>query len=78
MGFLSSWFGVSLGLGGGVMFNPIQLSYGINPIVGGATSTCMMMHTTFAATIMYVYEGAYDYAWLGWFMIWCGIGVIVG
>lgn len=78
MGLIGSWIGVTFGLGGGIVFNPVQLAFGVNPIVASATSMCMMMHTTFASTIMYIYQGAYNYAWTGWFFIWCGLGVIFG
>ena len=76
--FLGSWIGVTFGLGGGIVFNPIQISLGVNPIVASSTSMYMIMLTAFASTIMYIYNGAFKYKWTGWFMIWGGLGVIFG
>ena len=51
---------------------------GVNPIVASSTSMYMIMLATFSSTVMYIVQGDFDYAWVGWFMIWCGIGVVIG
>jgi len=38
----------------------------------------MIMLATFSSTAMFIYQGQYNYMWTGWFMIWCGIGVLIG
>lgn len=76
--FLGSWIGVTFGLGGGIIFNPVQIAMGVNPIVASSTSMYMIMLTTFASTVMYIYNGQFMYRWTGWFMLWCGMGVVFG
>ena len=38
----------------------------------------MIMLTTFASTVMYIFNGVFNYRWIGWFLIWCGLGVFFG
>lgn len=75
---LGSWIGVTFGLGGGIVFNPVQIAMGVHPIVASSTSMYMIMLATLSSTIMFIYQGEFDYAWTSWFMVWCGIGVLVG
>lgn len=75
---LGSWIGVTFGLGGGIVFNPVQIAMGVHPIVASSTSMYMIMLATLSSTIMFIYNGEYDYEWTGWFMIWCGLGVLIG
>ena len=77
-GFMGSWIGVTFGLGGGIIYNPVQISMGVNPIVASSTSMYMIMLTTGASTIMYIYNGEFKFDWTAWFMIWCGLGVVFG
>jgi uncharacterized membrane protein YfcA len=51
---------------------------GVNPIVASSTSMYMIMLATFSSTIMFIVSGEFDYNWVAWFMIWCGIGVLIG
>jgi uncharacterized membrane protein YfcA len=52
-----SWIGVTFGLGGGIVFNPIQIEMGVNPIVASSSSMYMIMLATFSSTVMYIYNG---------------------
>lgn len=52
-----SWMGVTFGLGGGIVFNPIQIEMGVNPIVASSSSMYMIMLATFSSTVMYIYNG---------------------
>ena len=78
MGFVGSWIGVTFGLGGGSIYNPFQISLGINPIVAASTSMYMIMFASFTSTMMYLVWNKIDVAWTAWFYIWCGIGVFFG
>lgn len=75
---LGSWIGVTFGLGGGIIFNPLQIAMGVHPIVASSTSMYMIMMTTLSSTIMFIYQGQFNYAWTGWFLIWCVLGVVIG
>ena len=55
-GLLGSWIGVTFGLGGGIVFNPIQIAMGVNPIVASSTSMYMIMLATFSSTVMFIYN----------------------
>lgn len=56
-GLLGSYFGASFGLGGGIVFNPIQITMGVNPIVASSTSMYMIMLATFSNTVLFIYNG---------------------
>ena len=60
-----------VGLGGGVIFNPLLLEFGVNPLVSSATGMYMVMLATLSSSILFIMEGRmlYDYAiFLGIFM----------
>jgi uncharacterized membrane protein YfcA len=76
--FFSSWLGGIFGLGGGFIYNPIQMSIGIAPSVAASTSMYMIMLTYSASTFMIFIYGKLIFNWSAWFLIWCGMGVFVG
>jgi uncharacterized membrane protein YfcA len=78
MGFVGSWVGVTFGLGGGSIYNPFQISLGVNPIVAASTSMYMIMFASFTSTMMYLVWNKIDIVWTAWFYIFCGIGVFFG
>jgi uncharacterized membrane protein YfcA len=53
-----------VGLGGGVIFNPLMLEFGVNPKVSSATSMYMIMLSTLSASLQFIFMGIlpYDYA----------------
>lgn len=68
----------ALGLGGGVIFNPLLLSMGVPPRVSSATGMYMITFSKIATTCLYiVFNELYmDYAlWIGF---WSVIGSCVG
>jgi len=57
-----------LGIGGGVLFGPVMLEYGVLPEVAAATSSFMILFTSIASIIQYAILGRVikDYAiWFG-------------
>ena len=46
-----------VGLGGGVIFNPLMIEYGVHPKVSGSTSIYMVTVSTFAATMQFLLLG---------------------
>lgn len=50
--------------GGGIVKGPLMLAMGVHPAVGAATSACMILFTSFAATTSFVVFGLLvpDYA----------------
>lgn len=60
-----------VGLGGGVIFNPLLLEFGVDPQVSSATGMYMVMLATMSSSILFVMEGRMMYGfaiWLGLFM----------
>lgn len=60
-----------VGLGGGVIFNPLLLEFGVNPMVSSATGMYMVMLATLSSSILFMMEGRMMFAfaiYLGFFM----------
>jgi uncharacterized membrane protein YfcA len=55
--FLGGWVSGALGLGGGAIFNPLLLSYGVPPAVASSTGMYMIMFTTFGSSLTYFLLG---------------------
>jgi len=60
-----------VGLGGGVIFNPVILEFGVHPRVSSSTSMYLVMLNSMAATIQFAFSGILpiDYA--------IGLGIII-
>jgi len=83
--FTGLWGGIlsgMVGLGGGVIFNPLLLEFGVNPLVSSATGMYMVMLATLSSSILFTMEGRmlYDYAiFFGifmWVATYIGIKVV--
>jgi uncharacterized membrane protein YfcA len=58
LGFGGGWVAGALGLGGGVIFNPLLLSMGVPPIVSSATGMYLITFSKIAACLIYFLVGA--------------------
>lgn len=60
-----------VGLGGGVIYNPLMLEFSVHPRVAGSTSMYLVLLGTLAATSQYIFMGLlpFDYA--------IGLGVVI-
>jgi len=69
IGFIAGLLAGLLGIGGGVIFSPVMLEFGVLPEVAAATSSFMILFTSLAAIIQFSILGRIitDYA------IWFGI-----
>jgi len=66
-----------VGLGGGVVFNPVLIGLGVLPTVASSTGMYMIMFSSFLNTLtFYLFKLLpVDYAlWLG---LWCSIGIYI-
>ena len=52
-GLLSSY----VGLGGGIIFGPVMLEFGVHPRVSSSTSMYMVMLSTFVAVVQFFFMG---------------------
>ena len=77
-GLLGSWIGVTFGLGGGIVFNPIQIAMGVNPIVASSTSMYMIIYSSAASTIVYLTYGTLEINFALWLSFWSSVGIMIG
>lgn len=78
LGFGGGWVAGALGLGGGVIFNPLLMALGVPPKVSSATGMYMITFSKISTTVLYlVFDELYlDYGlWVG---IWSSVGSIAG
>ena len=71
----------SVGIGGGIIYNPILMSIGVPPMVSAATVMYVVMYRSFAAMLQFVILDRimYDYAiWLCfWVVVATGFGLVI-
>jgi uncharacterized membrane protein YfcA len=78
LALIGGWVSGALGLGGGVIFNPILLAMGVHPKVVPATAMYMIMFSSFASSVMYLVYGEMDFRYALWVGLICLIGSLVG
>jgi uncharacterized membrane protein YfcA len=72
--FAAGFVAGGVGLGGGVIFNPLLLSFDVPPLVASASGMFMIMCGSLSNSFLYVMAG---YLNIG-FAFWCGAFVAVG
>ena len=78
LGFSGGWVAGALGIGGGVIFNPLLMSMGVPPKVSSATGMYMINFSKISTTFLYLVFGELylDYAlWIG---CWSVVGSVIG
>jgi len=78
LGFFGGALAEAIGLGGGVLFNPIFLSLGIPPRVAASTGMFMVMFSTFSSSVIYVIQGTLSIEFGLWLGFFTAIGSIIG
>ena len=68
----------SLGQGGGSIFNPLLLSFGIPPQVSSATGMYMIIFSTGASTMTYILNDLLNVSYGLWAGLFCIMGSIIG
>lgn len=67
-----------VGLGGGVIFNPLLLEFGVNPLVSSATGMYMVMLATLSSSILFIMEGRMLYAYALYLGIFMTLATLLG
>ena len=67
--FIGGWISGALGLGGGIVFNPILMSLGAPPAVATATGMYMISFSSAGSTTTYIAYGLINIS----FSLWVGI-----
>jgi len=76
--FLGGWVSGALGLGGGSIFNPLLLSFGVPPPVSSATGMYMIIFSTGASTTTYVLNDMLNVPYGMFAAFWCIFGTVCG
>jgi len=78
LGFGGGWVAGALGLGGGVIFNPLLMSLGVPPKVSSATGMYMITFSKIATCVIYFTNGKLMIDYGLWIAAWSMVGSIIG
>ena len=78
LGFGGGWVAGALGLGGGVIFNPLLMSIGVPPKVSSATGMYMITFSKIATCTIYFVNGKLIMDYACWIAVWSMLGSIIG
>lgn len=78
LGFMGGLLAGALGLGGGVIFNPVLLSMGLPPQVSGANSLYMVFFSKVASCLVYILNNQMNMLYALWVGLWATVGGVVG
>lgn len=75
---VGGWVSGAFGLGGGAIFNPLLLSFGVPPKVASATGMYMIIFATTATTVQYSINKMVVFSYGLWMSLWCILGTVAG
>ena len=75
---LGGWISGALGLGGGMIFNPLLMSLGVPPKVATASGMYMIIFASGASTVSYTFNGMLNIPYSIWLGTFCMLGSCVG
>ena len=78
LGFFGGLVAGALGMGGGVIYNPILLSMGLPPTVVGACALFLICYSKIASTVVYTLNGIMNWPYALWIGFWACLGGIIG
>ncbi len=78
LSFLGGLISTTVGIGGGMIFNPILLNLGMPAKVSSATGMYMIMYAKLASSITFLVFGLLDIQFGLWIGFWCAIGAMMG
>lgn len=78
LGFFGGVLAAALGLGGGIIFNPVLLMLGVPPQVSGAISLYLVFYGKVASCLVYVLNGQLDIMYSMWVGLWATVGGVIG
>ena len=78
LGFGGGWVAGALGLGGGVIYNPLLMAMGVPPKVSSSTGMYLVMFSTVATSSMYLIFGNLIVDYGLWIAAWSCVGSIIG
>lgn len=78
LGFGGGWVAGALGLGGGVIFNPLLIALGVPPKVSSATGMYLITFSKIATCIIYFLDDLLIFDYGLWIAGWSTLGAICG
>ena len=78
LGFMGGLLAGALGLGGGVIFNPVLLAMGLPPQVSGACSLYLVCFSKIASCLVYILNGKMNFFYALWIGLWACTGGVIG
>lgn len=78
LGFFGGWIAGALGLGGGVIFNPILIAMNVPPKVSSATGMYLILFSKIATCIIYFLYGQLQLDYGLWAAFWSSVGAVLG
>lgn len=76
--FLAGIVAGLIGIGGGMVLNPLMLVMGINPRVSSATTASMIVLTSSSVAVMFVTSGLVPWQYALFFFVVCFSGAFIG
>lgn len=78
LGLFGGWVAGALGLGGGVIFNPLLLAMGVPPKVSSATGMYIITFSKIATCVIYMLYGLLQLDYGLWIALWSTMGAVAG
>ncbi len=75
---MGGWISGALGLGGGMIFNPLLMSLGVPPKVATSSGMYMIIFASGATTVSYLFNGLLNIPYSLWLGVFCMIGSCAG
>ena len=66
VGFCGGFIAAALGFGGGIIYNPVLLAFGLPPMVASASSLYLITFSKVASTLVYFMNGQLDVQYGFW------------
>ena len=74
-GSLGGGLASAIGLGGGVVFNPVLIGLGVPPTVAASTGMYMITFSSFLNTVSFYLFGMLPIDYALWIGLWSGLGI---
>lgn len=67
-----------VGIGGGVVYTPLLLEFGVHPKVTTSTSLFLVLYTSFSNSLQFAIGNQIIWGYGIWLAVWCAAGTVTG
>jgi uncharacterized membrane protein YfcA len=78
LGFAGGFIAGALGLGGGIIYNPVLLTMGLPPMVAAASGLYLVTFSKVATSVVYLVNGQLPLDYAGWLSFCSTVGSVLG